>query len=129
MSAVDLSTKSTGTSWRRGKAAVCAAVLGLVALGFGWVGAASPAYADVTTASYNIGAPTPSVNSLVVAPTVVTVGTATNFELSFVATAELATSGTITVRDSTSGNSVVVTTSKAEITDSAGTCLEPAPAI
>jgi hypothetical protein len=128
MPLVGPSTKKPGCSWKRGKAAVGTAVLGLVALGFAWVGAASPAYADVTTASYNIGAPTPSVNSLVVAPTIATVGTATNFELSFVATVELATSGTITVRDSTAGNSVVVTTSRVQITDSAGTCLEPAPA-
>jgi hypothetical protein len=32
------------------------------------------------------------------------------------------------VRDSTSGNSVVVTTSRLQINDSAGTCLEPVPA-
>jgi hypothetical protein len=108
--------------------AVGAAVLGVAALGFGLVGAPAPAYADVTTASYNIGALTPSVNSLVAVPPIATVGTATNFELSFVATVELSTSGTITVRDSTSGNSVVVTTSKVQISDSAGTCLEPAPA-
>ncbi|HUC12911.1 MAG TPA: hypothetical protein VMS00_00530 [Acidimicrobiales bacterium] len=128
MAAVGLSTKSPGTSWRRGKAAVGAAVLGLVAVGVGWVGAASPAYADVTSASYNIGAPTPSVSGLVVAPTIATVGASTNFNLSFVASVGLSTSGTITVRDSTSGNSVVVSTSKVQISDSAGTCLEPAPA-
>jgi hypothetical protein len=128
MPAVAASTKASRCSWKRGKAAVGGALLGLVALGFGWVGAAPPAYADVTTAAYNIGAPTPAVNSLVVAPTIATVGTVTNFELSFVATVGLATSGTITVRDSTSGNSVVVTTSKVQITDSAGTCLEPASA-
>ncbi len=128
MSAVGPSTKAPGRSWRRGKAALSAVVLGLVAVGVGCVGAASPAYADVTTASYNIGAATPSVSSLVVAPTITTGGTSTNFQLSFVATVELATSGTITVRDSTSGNSVVVSTSKVQLSDSAGTCLEPAPA-
>ena len=128
MPAVGPSTKASGRPWRRSKAAVGGAVLGLVALGFGWAGGASPAYADVTTASYNIGAPTPSVNSFAVAPIIATAGTSTNFELSFVATIELATSGTITVRDSTSGNSVVVSTSKVQISDSAGTCLEPAPA-
>ena len=128
MPAVGPSTKASGCSWRRGKAAVGASLLGLVALGVGWVGAASPAYADVTTAGYAIGAPTPSVNSLVVAPTIATVGTSTNFEISFVATVALSAAGTITVRDSTSGNSVVVTTSKVQLSDSAGTCLEPAPA-
>ena len=102
--------------------------MGLVAFGVGWVAAAAPAYADVTTAGYAIGAATPSVSSLVVAPTIATAGTSTNFEISFVATVELATSGTITVRDSTSGNAVVVSTSKVQISDSAGTCLEPAPA-
>ncbi len=120
--------KTPGCSWRRGKAALGAVVLGLVAVGLGWVGAASPAYADVTTASYNIGAATPSVSSLAVGPTITTVGTPTNFQFSFVATAELATSGTITVHDSTSDNSVVVTTSKVQLSDSAGTCLEPGPA-
>jgi hypothetical protein len=128
MPAVGPAPKAPECSWRRGKAAVGTGVLGLVALGLGWVGAASPAYADVTTASYNIGAATPSVSSLAVGPTITTVSTSTNFELSFVATAELTTSGTITVRDSTSGNSVVVTTSKVQLSDSAGTCLEPGPA-
>jgi hypothetical protein len=99
----------------------------MIALGIGWVGAASPAYADVTTASYNIGALTPSVSGLVVSPTVAAVGTSTNFEISFVATVGLATSGTIAVRDSTTGNSVVVTASKVQISDTAGTCVEAAP--
>jgi hypothetical protein len=128
MPAVGPSAKTPQRSWGRAKAATCAVALGLVALVVGWVGAESPAYADVTTAGYAIGAPTPPVSSLVVAPTIAAVGASTDFEISFVATVALGTSGTITVRDSTSGNSVVVSTSKVQISDSAGTCLEAAPA-
>jgi len=127
MPAVGPSRKASGCSWARGKMAVSAA-LGLAFLAVGWVGEASPAYADVTTASYAIGEATPPVSGLAVTPIIATVGTSTNFEISFVATVALATAGTITVRDSTSGNSVVVSTSKVQISDSAGTCLEPVPA-
>ena len=128
MPAVGPSAKTSARSLGRAKAAAGAVALGMVALGVGWAGETSPAYADVTTAGYAIGALTPPVGSLTVAPTIATVGTSTNFEISFVATVGLATSATITVRDSTSGNSVVVTTSKVQVSDSAGTCLEPAPA-
>jgi hypothetical protein len=128
MPAVGPSRKASERPWTRAKAAVGAALMSVVALGVGWAGEASPAYADVTTAGYAIGALTPPVSSLAVAPIVATVGTSTNFEISFVASVALATSATIAVRDSTSGNSVVVSTSKVQVSDSAGTCLEPAPA-
>jgi len=80
--------------------------------GFGWVGPPSPAYADVTTASYNIGAPTPAVNrALLSPPTIATVGTVAQFRAQFVATAELAhRARSRSAIDR--GNSVVVTTSK-----------------
>jgi hypothetical protein len=44
---------------------------------------ADPAFADVTTSTYTIGSPSPAVTSVTATPSGATVGSATNFEVSF----------------------------------------------
>lgn len=114
-------------AWSRTGAAIAAFLCAVGVLSAGLVGSALPAYADVTTGTYTIGTVTGPVGNVVVTPSTATVSTPTNFELSFVATAALSASGTIAIEDSTAQNSVVFTTSKVQLVDSAATCLEPSP--
>src|SRR5271170_5657333 len=54
---------------------------------------AGPAYADVTTSTYTIGSPSPAVTSVTGAPSGETVGSLTNFEVSFTVNPSLSGSG------------------------------------
>jgi hypothetical protein len=63
---------------------------------------ADPAFADVTTSTYTIGSPSPAVTSVVATPGGATVGSATNFEVSFTVNPSLSSPDWITVVPSTS---------------------------
>jgi hypothetical protein len=64
--------------------------------------AADPAFADVTTSSYTIGSPSPAVTSVTATPSGATVGSATNFEVSFTVNPSLSSPDWIAVVPSAS---------------------------
>jgi hypothetical protein len=97
------------------------------ALGAGDALTAGPAYADVVTNGYTIGTLSSAVSAVSAAPTDVSAGTPTKFEVHFVATMALSSGSTITIGDSTADDSVTAGASQVQVLDNAASCLEPSP--
>ncbi len=72
-----------GSRRRRPILAAGAAVLSAATIAGGLIATALPAFADVTTNSYTIGAPSGAVGAVTASPSAVGAGAVTNFELTF----------------------------------------------
>ncbi len=72
-----------GSRRRRSILAVGAAVLGAATIAGGLMATALPAFADVTTNAYTIGAPSGAVSPVTASPNAVGAGAVTNFEVTF----------------------------------------------
>ena len=93
-----------GSRRRRPISAVGAAVLGAATIAGGLIATALPAFADVTTNAYTIGAPSGAVGAVTASPSAVGAGAVTNFEVTFELPSALSGPG---------GDSVTVTPSTA----------------
>ena len=91
-------------SRRRPISAVGAAVLGAATIAGGLMATALPAFADVTTNAYTIGAPSGAVGAVTASPSAVGAGAVTNFQVTFELPSALSGPG---------GDSVTVTPSTA----------------
>ena len=109
--------KSPRRGWRRAK--LVAGTLALTMAGFGSVAVVSALPASAATAcgsatgapgcvtnTYTIGSPSGGVNNVTVTPTTATSAASTTYTVTFVAVNALATGNTVTIGDSTAGNSV-----------------------
>jgi len=116
------SAMTPGHGWRRAK--LVAGTLALTLGAFGTVAAvtALPASASVTSNPYTIGSPTGAVNSVTVSPTSVLAAASSSYTVTFVAPTAVASGGTVTIGDSTTGNSVA--NSATGVTIVSGSCLQ-----